>query len=136
MNWPAFSIANRDTAAPLGSVIENVPSRVRASGLWKYRWSSVNASGPSTTALASTRVNSRPLPSDAVSDHGGASSRDGGWLDATNIVVTGVTLPGASAITGDGDRVRGDGVPVSACEPLQAMEIARTASTLGRRRMV
>jgi hypothetical protein len=35
MNWPPLSIANRDTAAPGGKVIENVPSRVRASGLWK-----------------------------------------------------------------------------------------------------
>src|SRR5262249_30795426 len=132
MNWPLFSIANRDTAAPLGSVIENVPSRVRASGLWKYRCSSVNASGPSTTAFASTRVNSSPLPSDAVSDHGGASSRASGWLDATNIVVTGVTLPGASATTGDGDRVLADGLPVSACEPLQAKTTQRAASTLDR----
>jgi len=30
-----IQLANRDTAAPVGSVIENVPSRIRASGLWK-----------------------------------------------------------------------------------------------------
>jgi hypothetical protein len=57
--------------------------------------------------LASTRVSKSPLPSDAVSDHGGASSRVGGSCDAMNIVVTGVTLPGASAICGAAGRRAG-----------------------------
>ena len=55
-------------------MIANVPSRRRFSGLWKYRWSSVNASGPSNTAFASTRASTRPLPSVAVSDNGGVTS--------------------------------------------------------------
>ena len=38
----------------------------------------------STTALASTRVSRSPLPSDAVSDHGGATSRTGRSSVATS----------------------------------------------------
>ena len=77
--WPFVSIAKRDTAAPGGSVIWNVPSRVRGWSLWKYRCSSVNASGPSKTALASTRARIRPLPSDAVSDHGASIAARDCW---------------------------------------------------------
>jgi hypothetical protein len=74
IQWSSFCIANRDSAAPGGSVIANRPSRTRASGLWKYRCSSVYASGPSTTARASSRASTSPVPSDPVSDIGGPSS--------------------------------------------------------------
>ena len=101
------SIANRDSAAPGGSVIANRPSRTRASVFSNHRWSSVYASGPSTTARASSRVSASPLPSVAVSDSGGAiSSLIGSYaiaaaataLDApANVAVLAVTGPVGTA---------------------------------------
>ena len=69
-------IAKRLTVAPDGSVIANRPSRTRASGLVKRRCSSVNASGPSTTTLASIAASASPLPSSVVSDSGALSCSD------------------------------------------------------------
>src|SRR5580704_3395672 len=102
LNRLSSFIANRDTAAAVGSVIANVPSRTRSSGLRNFRWSSVNASGPSTTALASIASSTRPVPSEAVSDHGAIGSR-GGAVRRT-LIATGAS-GGTSSSTGDGGDV-------------------------------
>ena len=59
-------MAKRLTAAPGGSVISKRPSMARGSGFLKVKWSSVKASGSSTTAVASSAAIWRPVPSAEV----------------------------------------------------------------------